>query len=80
MNVDKYKSIIENPIIKKILYILFSKINLFFIFKSNVYSIVHTIIANAIKRIVIKIVNIVQKAITLPSLTLISFLIKLIKK
>ncbi len=54
--------------------------NLFFIFKPNVYSIVHTIIANAIKRIVIKIVNIVQKAITLPSLTLISFLIKLIKK
>ena len=43
MNVDKYKSIIENPIIKKILYILFSKINLFFIFKSNVYSIVQHI-------------------------------------
>ena len=43
MNVDKYKSIIENPIIKKILYILFSKINLFFIFKLNVYSIVQHI-------------------------------------
>ena len=54
--------------------------NLFFIFKPNMYSIVHTIIANVIKRIVIKIVNIVQKAITLPSLTLISFLIKFIKK